>query len=135
MVMPAAAALSAVRTTRLTTSQRPGRRTTATANQLQYRRDRSAPGSALPWRAAIDSSGGRNVTVARNPISTATAQAGPTPLKTLNRAKTIDASASATVAADARITRPMLPLAATMASSGGTPRRRSSWYRLMRKTL
>ncbi len=53
--------------------------------------------------------------MARNPNSTAMAHAGPRAAKTLSRAKTMAKNASATVAADARMTRPMLAVAWMMA--------------------
>ena len=76
---------------------------------------RSGLGSPMPRLAASDSTGGSRVTVARNPNSTAMAHAGPRAAKTLSRAKTMARNASATVAAEARMTRPMLAVAWMMA--------------------
>ncbi|SIJ35458.1 Uncharacterised protein [Mycobacteroides abscessus subsp. abscessus] len=58
--------------------------------------------------------------MAANPTNTATAQAGPSPANTLSRANTIARNANATVAADAKMTRPMLAVASMTASSAPT---------------
>jgi len=65
--------------------------------------------------------------VATNPTATATAQAGPSAANTLSVANTMDRNANATVAAEARMTRPMLAVAVMTAASGGVPARRCSW--------
>ena len=100
---------------RLTSNSGTGFRTTATATEFQYRRVRSDLGSPMPCFAASDSTGGNNVTVATNPTRTATAQAGPIPANTLKLANTMAANANATVAAEARMTRPMLAVACSTA--------------------
>ena len=71
----------------------------------------------MPRLAATANTGGSNVTVATNPISTAMAHAGPDVAKMFNVANVIDSKANATVAADARITRPIVAVA-------GRPRHR-----------
>ncbi|SID80788.1 Uncharacterised protein [Mycobacteroides abscessus subsp. abscessus] len=81
----------------------------------------------MPRVAASASTGGSRVTVAANPTATATAQAGPSPANTLKVANTMARKARATVPAEARMTRPMLAVAAMTACSAGTWARRCSW--------
>src|ERR1700722_6485192 len=111
---------------RLITNNGTGLRTTVTAIRFQYARVRSARGSPMPRLAATTNTGGSNVTVATNPIRTAMAHAGPDVAKMFNVANVIDSKANATVAADARITRPIVAVAWTTASSTAMPCRRCS---------
>src|ERR1700752_3075350 len=106
-----ATADSANNNTKLVTSNRTGRRTTATATRFQERRVRPDLGSPMPRWATSDSTGGSSVTVANNPTSTAIAQAGPSPENTESRADNMARNANATVAAEGRMTRPMLAVA------------------------
>src|ERR1700742_1111688 len=119
-------AASANNTTRLITNNGTGLRATLTAVRVQYARVRSARGSPMPRLAATTNTGGSNVTVATNPMSTAMAHAGPDVAKMFNVAKVIDSKANATVAADASITRPIVAVAWTTASSTAILCRRCS---------
>src|ERR1700727_1642867 len=99
---------SANNTARLITNNGTGLRATVTAIRVQYARVRLARGSPMPPLAAPTNSRGSHGTVGTKPISTAMAHAGPDVAKMFNVAKVIDSRANATVAADARITRPIV---------------------------